>query len=616
MKRTFITIIAIMAAVLVFAACGRRADPGVLGFSVPDGHPLEQLEYLLESFDQYFDTGDAHVPGTTFMFGIASTAPIQGRFGGAIFTDQVVDQHIATLLGTASSLIPLNEYHMLGQHGVATFEYDISARTFVMTMQYDVYWHDGVPLTLDDVVFALEMIGHPDYAGLRRTDEIFTISGFSDFVEGRANHISGLVLSNNNRTLTFHLDEMPSTLLYGALWTQPMPRHIFQDIPMEGMIASDPVRVNPIGWGPFMIDHIVEGDSVRLVRNPNYVFGMPQIEYLVVERFHPDHAGEVMAAGRFDYVPLFPAHLYGYFANPTNFRFLGSPSNHYTYLAFRLGNWDFDTNRNVYNPNRLMAQAGPALRQAMAYASDELLFGQTFTHGLRFPASSIAPPNHLRLVDLDMPGFTYNPDRARQILDDAGFVDIDGDGFREMPDGSPLVIQWALADGPLTEYFYTFYTQAWREVGLNVQMWLGRAHDQLYLWDTLDFDTYYDNPDYPVEVHIYTGTWQTGSNPNPEGTWGHIFWNASRYTSPAYDAILARIPSEAAWDADYMQEIFNDWQRYWYENVPAIPWTWTIDLHAVNNRVTNWDTRVGRGFSGSLHGWQDIGLSAPTPYGN
>ncbi|MCL2056040.1 MAG: ABC transporter substrate-binding protein [Oscillospiraceae bacterium] len=613
-KKRFIALTALlMAAVMLFAACARQSV-GKLGFEVPDGHPLQQLEYLLEQFPQSLDTGEAHVPGTTFMYGIGSTSPISGIIGGSIFTDQALDQYICDLLGTgSSSLTSMTDGFQHGQDGVATFDYDLDAKTITLTMQHDVYWHDGVPLTLEDLVFTYELLAHPDYSGLRRTAEIELITGFLDYAEGRADHISGLVLSEDKKTLTKHLDEMPVTLLYFALWYSPMPKHIFENIPMIDMASSDAVLVNPIGWGPFKIDHIVPGDAFEMVRNENYVFGAPPIERLRVERFDPTQAGELMASGRFDFI-RFPSDQYIYHADASNFTFLGQPSDWAGHIAFRLGNWDFDNNKNVYNPDRLMAQVGPQFRQAMAYAIDEAAIGQALYNGLQFPAASIISPNHLPLVDVEMPGFTYDPDKARQLLDDAGFNQFDAEGFRLMPDGSPLVIYWALASGPLEEEIHAFYTQAWRDIGLRVELWQERTHDQLYLWDVMDVDLYYNNPDYPTEVHIYSAAWSMGANPNPEGVWGHIFWNTCRYTSPEYDDILARMVSPEAWDPEYMDQVFSDWQWYFYNNVPVIPTRWRLDLHAINNRVTNWDTRNGFAFNGSLHGWQNISLSAAEPY--
>ena len=258
-----------------------------------------------------------------------------------------------------------------------------------------------------------------------------------------------------------------------------------------------------------------------------------------------------------------------------------------------------------------MAQAGPLVRRAMAYAIDSAVIGDTLYSGLRFPAATNVTPNHRGLIDTSIPGFPYDPDRARELLDEAGFTEFDADGFRLDPNGNSFTVNWAFRENPLTEDIIApFFIESWADVGIRVELWRGQTHAALVLWDYLDFDA--DND----EVDIYEGGWIVGANPNPEGTWGHIWWNPSRYTSPEYDAILARMNTLDAFDPDYMKQVFSDWQWYWYENVPYYPFLWTIILTSVNNRVTFWDTRVENDLGVSPNNpWHQVGLSAAKPYG-
>ena len=431
-KRLISVIYLVLAVVMVVSACAQQTAPEAdrgLGIDIPDGHPLEQLEFLLEQFPQYLDTGAKHVAGTTFMFGYGSNSPNPGKIGGAIFSDHAVENYVSSLLGTTNSLTSMNEYYHHGQDGVATFEYDLDAKTVTSTMKYDVKWHDGTPLTMNDVLYTYEVLGHPDVKSIRLTDVMMLIEGYQEFMDGEADHISGIVLSNDNKTITFHMKEMPVTLLFAgdALSLIPMPRHIFEKVPVIDMPSSDPVLVNPIGWGPFKIDHIVPGDAYELVRNEDYVFGKPQIERLRIERFDPAQAGELMAAGRFDYM-IFPRSQYEYHMNPVNFTYLGAQNDNADHIAFMFGYFDWDEWVNVMDYNSLMYRVGPEFRQAMAYALDLQTLSETLYNGLSFPAHSIMTPMHLELLDLSMPGFSYDPAKANKLLDDNGFAERDSEG--------------------------------------------------------------------------------------------------------------------------------------------------------------------------------------------
>ena len=613
-RRLFSVICLVLAAVIVISACAQQGTPEAdsgLGLDIPEGHPLEHMEFILQQFPQTLDTGESHVEGTTFMFGIGATSPIPGKIGGAIFSDMATENYIGTLLGTVNSLTSMDSNFHHGQDGVATFEYDLDAQTITLTMQHDVYWHDGTPLTMRDLLFTYEVLGHPDVQSIRLTDAMLLIEGYQEFIDGEVDYISGIVLSNNDRTITFHMLDMPITLLYAGdqLSTVPMARHIFENIPVADMPSSDAVLVNPIGWGPFMIEHIVPGDAYEMVRNENYVFGVPQIERLRVERFDPAQAGELMAAGRFDYM-IFPNAQYEYHRNPTNFTFLGAMSDNADHIAFMFGYFDWDEGVNVMVYDSLAYRLGPDFRRAMAYAIDRVTFSQTMLNGLAFPAHSIMTPMHLDLLDLEMPGFPFDPDKANQILDDAGFTERDAEGYR-MFEGEPLTLNWALMESPLEEEIHALYTQNWRDIGIRVELWLGRTHDLNFLYDTMDMNPYVFDEDMD-DVHLYSAGWHMGVNPNPSGIWGHSFWNTNRYTTVAYQDILARMSGAGTWDPDYKRQVYSDWQWYWFNNVPAIPMYWRIDLHAVNNRVTHWETRPWMLISGNQD-WTRVGLSAPDP---
>jgi len=614
MKKKLIALCFASALLLIaLGACTRDNDEPVSGV-IPAGHPLEAMAAVLEDFPVYIDTDAAHVPGTTLYYGIAATVPWEGMIGGAIFHDSTIDAQIAAPMGTGRSLLSMNEVYMFGQDGVARFEYDLEELSFTMHMQRDVFWHDGTPLTLDDLVFAFEVMAHPDYTGVRFNAEAQAIVGIMDFRNGLTDSIEGLVLSNNNRTLKMYFTNMGPGMFYFGIWTSPTPRHIFEGIPVAEMAESEWVRTHPVGWGPFMIEHIVYGESVTMVRNPYYTFGAAEVERIQINRVHPDLIAEHMHNGTFDVIG-FPTAEFGDHSSPANFRYLGSPVGDYTFIAFRLGIFHpedpenpWGPGVNVYAPTRLASQLGRYFRQAMAYAIDPGFIGETVFNGLQFPAATNLPPNHKHLIDMNIPGFDYNPEKAMELLDQAGLTEWDDEGYR-MFNGERLTIYWAYPEGPTDHIIVPFYINSWSEVGVRVELWRGDTHPAFTIWDYTDFDLDYV-PGEGDFIHMFNGGWTVGANPNPEGSWGHIWWNFSRYTSPEYDAILNRMTTIEAFDEEYWAQIFSDWQLYWYENVPYIPLLWTVSLTALNNRVAYWDTRHYTNPT-----WNRVRLSAAQPYG-
>ena len=645
MKKLLLVAVVMMLALFAFTACRNDEDEPTPGAAtpattptptpaplqvgeeaavVPDlpeevetGHPLDQMNAVVARFPMSYSNDLPHVEGTIFQYAMVRATPWIGLFGGSVFWDQGDDNTLGSFIGTTTSLVAASETGTFTNDGVVSVSINHDNMSITYTMQVDVYWHDGTPLTLDDLVFAYYVIANPEYTGVRFTGAVSWVVGIVDYRNGNADHIAGLVLSNNNRTLTKYFDRFPPEIVYTtSAWHAPLPRHIFEGMAVEDMPNSDAVRVNPIGWGPFMVEHIVAGESMSLVRNENFVWGVPYIERMVINRITPDLVPAAMEAGEFDFAPVHTEFFDQYQYPATNMRFMGFLGSHYRYITFRLGHWTsvetgeyndegepITVMRNVYDPNREMANV--YLRRAMAYALDHKTLGETFYHGLRFPAGSFMSPMHIPYMDLSVPMWHYNPERANQILDDAGFP-MGGDGYRTWPDGSDLTIVWATQEGPSAEFYYMFYTQAWRAIGLRVVLWRDSFHHEFYLFDVLDVD---DDND---EIHIYNHGWTAGTSPNPRGRWGHIFWNPSRYNSPEWENILDRIESAAAWDDDYRRQVYSDMQWYLYNNVFFFPTTWGIGLQTINNRVTNWENRPGQ--NPRYTGWHTIRLSAAEPY--
>ena len=128
-----------------------------------------------------------------------------------------------------------------------------------------------------------------------------------------------------------------------------------------------------------------------------------------------------MQAGNYDIASL-PADSYDSYKDSENFTVLGDVQNAYTYIGFKLGK--FEDGENV--PDESLVVADKAIRQAMAYAVDNDAIGERFYQGLRWRANTPITPNFKDYYNAELPGYTYDPEKAKQILADAGYTDADG----------------------------------------------------------------------------------------------------------------------------------------------------------------------------------------------
>ena len=578
----------------------------------PD-HPLAALFAIQAQFPNAVVNNNPAIQGGTLRVGLPVPTPPSMLYN-AILHRAVDDSRAMQFFAGGSNAAPgasVFDYtaaFQFGQSGIVTWTLDHDTHSMTLTQVEDVYWHDGVPLTLGDLVFAYYTIAHPDYTGIRWGD-IVPILGTAAYRAGDADHIAGLDLSADERTLTitFEEDHFSPSLLHAGFWSSPIPRHIFEGVPVAELEDHPAVRVNPIGWGPFIVQNIVPGESVHMIANENYVWGRPLVDELILQFVSFETAPLMLQAGELDILLDFPLDTFPDFSHLTNVQFLGDLSPAWNWVSFRLGTWNSETAQIEVNPDARLADV--RVRRAMGFAVNEQAWTDSFWNGLRFPATGPIPPNHSAFLNPDIAGFGYDPDRARAYLDEAGFIDITGDGYREDPNGEPFTIIFAHSIAPGHDLMAQFYIQSWADVGLRVELFENRLHDFASIQENL-----YHADNWP-EVDIHAAAWSAGFDPNPSGIWGHTLNNRPRYINAELQHYMDLINSEQAWDSDWLIEQYHAWQEAFYRAAPVIPTQWRIALNAANNRVIGYGMEPFRedGLR-TVGGWHRVALSSDTAY--
>lgn len=534
-------------------------------------------EIAMEQFPLSVNREDAEaIEGGIMRFALVASSAFAGTLNHTFYEDQL-DYQI--LRWFSESFLSMDENFVYDQDGAATYEYDKDAKTITLTLNEGITWHDGEPVTLDDLVFAYEVICHPDYIGIRYDDKLRNVVGVEEYHDGKAETISGLVLSEDEMQLTLQLKELNPGTFVGGLWAYGIPRHYFEGVEVKDMKSHPKSRETPIGFGPFKIKNIVPGEAVEFVRFDEYWRGTPKLDGVTVNVINPDLVPEAMKQGQFD-VAEFSTQNYPDYMEPTNYQYLGQLATVFNYTGFKLGTWDFEKNDNIYNPDSKMANVN--LRQAIGYAVDNQALAETLYNGLRFLSTTAITPRHSAYQNNDLEGYVYNPELSKQLLDEAGYIDVDGDGFREDPNGEPLVITWASMEGQGSDTITNFKMQAWKDVGLNVVLYQDRP---------TEFNAFYEavENDDPA-IDMYDGAWQTGSDPNPHNLWGpKANANYTRYTSEALNKVIEEISSENAWDPEFLSAKYHEFQQIFFDEAPAIPTMWRMELFAVNDRVKFYD---------------------------
>lgn len=512
--------------------------------------------------------------GGVLKIALSSSSPFSGMFN-MVYTSDMLDAEIAYWM--TEPLLSIDDNLTFDQDGAATYTYDKDAKTMTLTMKQGVKWHDGEPVTMEDLVFAYEVLANPDYEGYFFTETLAYITGIGAYKDGTSDSISGMVLSEDKNTLTIQFDKFMPSILEGGIWTYPIPKHQLGGIAVSALAADERSRSQTLGFGPFKIESVVAGETVTLTRFDDYWQGKPALDGVTLTVVNPDMVPSAMERGEYD-ISAFPASAYAEYPNPTNYGYMSEPDRWYQFTGFNLGHYDFENGVSIMDTDAKMSNL--SLRQAIGHAVDLEAICKDFYNGLRGLNPTVLPPAYGTYINSDVKGYPYNPEKAKELLEQAGYKDTDGDGLREDPAGNPFVINWGVPNNN-DETVVQFKMQCWRDVGLNVQLVSGNMMDVNAFYDMLFGGG--------TEIDMFEAGWIIETSPNLPGAWGrNSLANLTRFTSDEMDRLLEDLDSEAAWDQTYRIQAYKNFQEYFYKESPAIPTVWRSSLYAVNNRVKNY----------------------------
>ncbi|GEN84174.1 ABC transporter substrate-binding protein [Sporosarcina luteola] len=563
-------------------------DPGKDTEQTEDGEDAEEVEEDPNAGLDFpltvTNTGDP-IEGGELNFGLVSDTPFEGTLS-PVFYSGAPDADVMSFFN--ESLFAYDGDYLITNDGAATYEVSDDNKSITIKIGDNVNWHDGEPVKASDLLYSYQLLGHPDYTGTRYTFMISNVEGMPAYHNGETTEISGIEVSEDDKTITITYTEATPSLLSG-IWANATPRHHVGDVmtgevTMEELAASEKIRTSPIGFGPFKVAKIVPGESVLYERNDDYWRGKPQLDSIVLKVVSSASVLEALKKGDIDLSSV-PVDQYLNAKEIDNIELLAKVDLAYTYIGFKLGKWDAEKKENITDPNARLADK--RVRQAMWYAMDNETIGKELYHGLRFPGTTLIVPVFASFHDASIETPTYDPEKAKALLDEAGFVDVDGDGFREDADGNELVLNFAsMSGGETAEPIAQFYMQNWADVGIKVQLLDGRLHEFNSFYDQVEADD--------PKIDIYQGAWGVGSDPDPSGLYGRTAaFNYTRYTSEKNDELLAAISGEQSLDTDFRAGKFKEWQELMVDEVPVAPTVFRYALTAANKRLTNYSIEPG-----------------------
>lgn len=413
------------------------------------------------------------------------------------------------------------------------------AKVWTVTLRPDLKWHDGRPLTAEDVKFSFDYYQKTPGASGRYAHHVSDVPPFerAEVVDART-----VRLFYNSPAPTFEI--LPG----GDL--PIIPKHVWESVTEPAKASKD----MPVGSGPYKVVEIVPDQRYRLRANDAYFKGKPtvdEIEMPIVK--DPAAAFAALRTGQVDFVARgVPPELFDQFRRSQDVEVARSTK--------------FESTQVYFNA-RKPPLSDPRLRKAISLATDRKALVDTVLLGHGRPGldSFIHPDSPWAL-----PGakHEFDPGRSQQLLDAAGYSAKDPDGVRKTPDGKRLEFSVLLSSfEPVEIRAVQLMAQQVATVGVKLNPEpldpaTLRQRRRSAPGQTPTYDAYVST----LEAHAHVdpdGLYYFFHSPGPKGFGEQI----TGYANPRFDALSEKAAVSGIAER---KPILHDMQRILADEVPAL----------------------------------------------
>jgi len=435
-----------------------------------------------------------------------------------------------------------------------------------------VTWQDGEPLTARDVAWTFNTI----------IENELSLAIYLKDVEK--------AVAVDDTTLKVFCTAPKANMLLTQVYIYILPEHIWGDLSANEMSNTFRNPVPIVGSGPFQTVEFKKDEYVKLVRNPGYWGKQPTIDEVIFQYYtNADTMVQDLKSGAVDGAQVIPATQFARLQNEAGIKAIPYPLYNWEYIDINC----YDSPDSLGNP----VLTDPAFRVAMAWAIDRDKCASLAWSGLADPGYGIFPekgwpeaanpyyqPDPAATIDFDL-------GKAKQLMDDAGYKDTDGDGVREDQKGEPITLRlWARDISPESQVQGKLIAGWLKEIGLDIDYSVvdeGALGDDIWNYKG---DVY--APDYDLALWDFMGYIDPGDSAACFTTDQIENYNEMCWSNAEYDELTVAQYREM--DTAARMELLKQAQGVMYAEQPMIVIDYPSVLQAVNvERWAGWQPYVG-----------------------
>lgn len=462
-----------------------------------------------------------------------------------------------------SGLVTLDSDLQVQPDLAAGWEVSDDGLLYTFYLQENARFHDGRPATAQDVIFSWERA--TDLATGSDTAQTYLgdIAGVTEKLAGQAEHINGL-RAINDQTLEVQLAAPTVTFL--AKLAYPVSYIVDQN-----NVAQANWEHQPNGTGPFTLQTWRDDDLLILARNEQFYLEPAKVSHVVFD-LGPGLPLARYETGEIDLVGV----------GSDTLERVQDPNNP---LSAELHTVASMCTSIIGLNNRQAPFDDPRVRQAFSYALDRERLIETFSGGNALLANGPLPPGMPGFGGLDGESYPFDPQKARQLLAEAGYED---------PADLGTLTFTTQGYGDVNSYITAIITLWQESLGVTIEPVMLEPftyNDELYAGNTGHFYSWGWCADYPDPQNFLDVLYHSGSAQNPGG-----------FSDPEIDSLLEAARGES--DVETRLAMYQEVERRIVAQAPAIFTSHGISAVLINPELQGYElTPIG------VRQWQNVAVN-------
>jgi peptide/nickel transport system substrate-binding protein len=397
-----------------------------------------------------------------------------------------------------------------------SWEASNGGKTYTYTLREGLEWSDGEPLTAEDIAFTVNRSRDEEWLNHSATVQNLTAKAIDD----RTVEITSSVPDPKLPTMDVYI----------------LPEHIWGKLDEQAIQKYN--ALDGVGSGPFTLTEFKRGQFWRLAANPNYWAGQPEVDEVIFRLFN--NADAMVAAleqGEIDAAHDIPNQAFAGLESSDGIVAVQGQQGGFDEIAVNGGRPEGQRVEGIGNGHPALEDI--RFREAIAHSIDKETIIDRVLVGLGAPATTMSPsanPAWIPEIPVsDQLGFDL--EQAKQILDDAGYADTNGNGIREMPGGGDDInLVYAVRTESQVAAPVAEFVSGWlKEVGIGTTLKpmndntlievIGKGDYDLFHWGWTPFVD-------PDPMLSYFTCDQLSKDPEDPTN----YYNDANWCDPAYDA--------------------------------------------------------------------------------